>query len=157
MNQGFVNRSRALPRAEGEVGPLSTLTGGCGSPRSHSLKVKLRDLQWPVTHTAPSQSCQISGEARRVNWPLWDAQILLHLRTTNSFVVWWMQSKQGLAGVVVSPELKIRRDEQNKCTKLHICPMNVEAFVKEGEVLHWCDASSGFSQHDDPVWPKQLT
>lgn len=29
--------------------------------------------------------------------------------------------------------------------------MNVEAFVKEGEVLNWCDASSGFSQCDDQV------
>lgn len=109
------------------------------------------------THTVPPQSCQTSGEAGRVNWSLWDAQILLHLTTINGFVVWWMQSKQGPAGAVLSPDLKIRHDEQNKCTKLHICPMNVEAFVKEGEVLHWCDASSEFSQHDDPVWPKLLT
>lgn len=48
-----------------------------------------------------------------------------------------MQSKQGPAGavegVVLSPEFKIRRDQQNKCTKLHICPMNVEAFQRKEE------------------------
>lgn len=55
---------------------LGTLTGRYGSVKHLSLKVKHKDLQGPVTHTASPQSYQPSGEAERVNSSLWDALAL---------------------------------------------------------------------------------